>query len=71
MPREIIFTNLDPKPYAEMKASLKIVEDLGSRIHELNRDIEGMQDQRDKLRARYQAARSAFYNAIGKEIPNA
>jgi len=55
----------------QMQAALETVSSLGSQLHQYNRDIEGMKRRRDQLRVRYQAARSDFYNAIGKEIPDA
>ena len=65
----MIYRGLDS--YKRMQESLEVITDLGSRIHEMNRDIEGMVAARDALRIPYNKARLEFYTSIGKEVPNA
>jgi len=71
MSNPIPFKDRSPEDQTRMRENLAAIETLGHKMYELSREIKQLQKKRDAISVRYHAARDDFYNAIGKDIPNA
>ena len=71
MPGPIRFTNLEPEPYAKMKAALDAIEKASCRIDDIDRQLKPLKEKRKRFADKLSREFQNFYDAIGKENPHA
>ena len=69
MSKPVPFRDRSPEDQAKMRDALDLIETLGHKMWEIDREIRRLTETRNNIKTRWHAARDEFYTSIGKENP--